>query len=74
MSNFTQIGYTSIFGRPLIFWLGILTLFSFLTTASISILGRRGKIRNFLPYHIRMAYISIVLALIHGLLALMAYF
>lgn len=74
MSDFTQIGYTPIFGRPLIAWLGIATLLSFLTTASIAILGRRGKIRNFLPFHMRMAYFSLALALIHGFLVLLAAF
>lgn len=68
-----NISYYSIFGKPLIVYLGILTLISFLFTASIAILNKKGI--KFIPFkwHPRMAIISLSLGLIHGFLAMMHY-
>lgn len=69
-----DISYYLIFGKPLIFYLGILTFFSFLFTALIGLLNWKGiRIIPF-KWHPRMAVISITLAVIHGLLAILAYF
>ena len=70
----TNITYYQIFGKPLIMYLGILTLLSFLFTALIGYLNRRGINRIPLAWHFRMAKISITLAIIHGLLGVLAYF
>ncbi len=67
-----NITYLQILGRPLIFYLGIITLLSFLFTASIPRLSRKGKM-NF-KWHPRMAKFSISLAIIHGGLGALAYF
>lgn len=69
---FIDIAYYDILGLPLVKWLGILALFCFVLTASISILNKR-KIR-FIPfkYHPRMAYISLTIAAVHALLVLLA--
>lgn len=68
------IAYYLIFWKPLIMYLGILTLISFLFTASIAILNK--KWIRIIPFkwHPRMAIFSITLALIHWFLALSAYF
>jgi hypothetical protein len=69
-----NIAYFLIFDKPVIMYLGILTLFSFLFTAYIGAMNLRGKTKIPLKRHFRMAKISITLALIHGILATSAYF
>jgi len=69
-----NISYYLIFGKPLIMYGGILTLLSFLFTASISILNKKGINKIPFKWHPRMAIISIALAMIHGFLAIMHYF
>jgi hypothetical protein len=74
---FTNITYYLIFGKPLIMYLGILTLFSFLATASIGYLVFTGKSKPpiiTLKTHFLLARISIAFALIHGALGILAYF
>lgn len=70
---FQEISYYLIFGIPFIVYLGILTIFMFIITALIASLKRKGKIKISILWHYRLAYISIILALIHGLLAILAY-
>lgn len=69
-----NITYYPIFGKPLIMYLGILTLSSFFFTASIAFMNRRGI--HIIPFawHPRMAVISLTLAVIHGTLGILAYF
>jgi hypothetical protein len=72
-----NITYYLIFGKPLIMWLGILTLLSFLSTATVGYLVFSGKAKPPIitfNTHRCLAYISIGLALIHGTLGLLAYF
>jgi len=69
-----NISYYLIFEKPLIMYLGILTLSSFLFTASIAILNKKGIDKIPFRWHPRMAIISITLALTHGFLAVMHYF
>lgn len=69
-----QITYFQILGKPLIMYLGILTLSSFLFTASISVLNRRGNHKIPFKWHPRMAVVSIALAVIHGTLGVLTYF
>jgi len=70
----TQITYYPIFGKPLIMYLGILTLMSFLFTALIAIMNQKGIKKIPFKWHTRMAKVSIVLAIIHGLLGVLAFF
>ncbi|OGI16583.1 MAG: hypothetical protein A3J63_01905 [Candidatus Moranbacteria bacterium RIFCSPHIGHO2_02_FULL_40_12b] len=69
-----NIAYFLILGKPVIMYLGILTLSSFLFTAYIGAMNLRGKTKIPLKWHFRMAKISIALAFIHGILGLSAYF
>ena len=69
-----NITYYQFFGKPLILYLGVLTLLSFLFTASIAILNKRGINKIPFKWHPRMAIFSIILAIIHGILGLLAYF
>lgn len=67
------ISHFLIFGRPLIMYFGILVLSSFLFTASISVMNRRGITIIPFKWHPRMAAFSIALAIIHGTLGIALY-
>lgn len=69
---FIPVAYFPIFGLPLIMYLGILTLLSFLFTASIAIMNKRWIYIIPFKWHPRMAIISICLALIHGILGILS--
>lgn len=69
-----SITYHLILGKPLIMYLGILTLLCFLSTATIAVLNKNGIHTIPFKWHPRMAAISICMALIHGTLGVLAYF
>jgi len=69
-----EFSYYLIFGRPLIFYLGIITVCMFLATASIPFLSQRGVVNIPFVWHVRMAVLSICIALVHGVLGIAAYF
>lgn len=71
---FQDITYYLIFGKPLIMYLGILTLLAFLFTASIAIMTMKGFRTIPFRWHPRCAALAIVLAVVHGLLGVLAYF
>jgi len=68
-----ELTYYLIFGIPFIVYLGIITLIFFVVTASIASLKRRKKIKIDIKWHFRLAYVSIILAFIHGILGILAY-
>ncbi len=70
----TEITYYPIYGKPFILYLGIVTLTSFLITASIGLSIHKGWARIRFRWHPTMAGISISLAIIHGILGTLAYF
>ncbi len=53
--------------------LRIIALFIFILTACLTILKRRGKISYPLKLHIWLAYLAIILGIIHGILGLLIY-
>ncbi len=65
----SEIAYFPIFGKPLILYMGVITLFSFITTASICLMIFRG-VRIPFKFHPTMAGISISVGIIHGILGL----
>lgn len=71
---FQEITYHLIYGIPFIVYLGILTILFFIITALLALFKRKGKIKISIKWHYRLAYISILLGVIHGLLGIMAYF
>jgi len=74
MKFIASIAYFMIFGKPVIMYMGIITLLSFIITALIGFMSFRGmKIIPF-RWHPRMAIISITFACIHALLAASLYF
>jgi hypothetical protein len=71
---FQEITYFLIFGKPLIMYLGILTLLAILVTAGIVVMNKKGiRIIPF-QWHPVCAGFAILLALVHGLLGMLAYF
>ncbi len=66
-----NISYYIIFGRPVIFYMGILTLTSLLTTGTLGYLVHRGRVQ--FKYHRTAAIATICIALTHGTLAFLAY-
>ncbi|HII15109.1 MAG TPA: hypothetical protein HA362_02245 [Nanoarchaeota archaeon] len=66
-----NISYYLILGRPLIFYLGLLTLTSLLTTATLGALVIKGRIK--FKYHKALAITTVCIALTHGTLAFLAY-
>ncbi len=68
-----EIAFFPILGKPLIMWLGILTLLCFLTTAGIAIVNRKRTHKIPLSRHVWMARISITLACVHGILGILLY-
>jgi len=69
-----EISYFLIFGKPLIMYLGILTLFLFLFVASIAVMNKKGIRTIPFRWHPRMAVIAICCAVIHGVLGVLAFF
>lgn len=70
---FQDISYALIFGKPLILYLGVLTLLAFIFTAAIAVLNSKGiRIIPF-KWHPLCAAIAICLALVHGALGILAY-
>ena len=71
---FQDVTYFLIFGRPLILYLGVVTIFLFFLTAAIAILNRRGIHQIPFAWHPRCAVIAICFAIVHGTLGILAYF
>jgi glucan phosphoethanolaminetransferase (alkaline phosphatase superfamily) len=69
-----NIAYFLIFGKPLIMYFGIIVLLSFLTTATIGALIVKGIGKIPFKFHKIMAGLSIILAIIHGILGILIYF
>jgi hypothetical protein len=69
-----EISYYLIFGKPLIMYMGILTLLSFFTVAIIGFLTISGIRRIPFKWHKRLAYFALVLGLIHGTFGLLLYY
>ena len=70
---FQQYTYYLIFGIPFIVYLGILVLILFVVTALLALLKKKGMIKISILWHFRLAYLSISLGFLHGLLGLLAY-
>lgn len=65
-----NISYYMILGKPLVFYLGLLTLTLLLTTATLGALVVKGKMQ--FKYHKALAITTICIALAHGALAFLA--
>lgn len=75
MHTLQKIAYTVLFGRPLVFYLGILTYTLVLATALVALLRARVKRMRKIPFvvHRSLGYAALVLGTLHGLFSLSAY-
>ena len=69
-----EISFYLILGKPLIMYLGILTLTAFLVTALVAVANRRGIHTIPFAWHPRLAIFSIGCAVIHGILGVLLFF
>jgi len=63
-----EIAYYMILGQPVVVYMGIFALTSLLVTALIQILRRRAIANIPLEWHIRMAWVTLGLAILHAVL------
>jgi len=75
MHTLAKWAYTSFLGHPVIFYLGILTYLSVVSTALIAVLRAKSARMRRIPVkvHRRLAAVAVALATLHGLLALSVY-
>ena len=66
------LAYTDLFGLPVIVWGGITTLFLMLLTFAIGFLNKRGIRVIPFKYHGKMAYITLTVAILHGLMGVLS--
>ena len=66
-------GLIIIFGLPLYFYLGILTFIALISTAILGFLFVKGKYGVRFSWHMNLAKITIIIAIIHGTLVALAY-
>jgi hypothetical protein len=70
MEPIRDIALIEIFGYPLVVYMGILTLLSLLSTAAYGYLLMKNKIKGTIWNHMRIATVTIVIAIVHATLAL----
>lgn len=68
-----QIAYSQILGKPLLLYIGVLSMLLMLFTATIAILNKKGIQKIPFQWHPRMAIVTIIFAIIHGIFAMSAY-
>jgi hypothetical protein len=68
-----NISYFLIFGRPLIFYLGILSLTLLVSTAAVGYLNFKGRTKIPFKWHPRLAALTITVVAIHGALGILLY-
>ncbi len=75
MNMLVKIAFFMILGKPLVMWMGVLTLLTFFVAAAIAILGMKGKLGTFnhFVWHMRVARLGLGLAILHGILAAAIY-
>jgi hypothetical protein len=69
-----EIAYTPILGLPVLMWGGILTFLVMVTAAVMAHLNLKQKFAPGFKWHVRLAILAFIMALSHGLLAILSYF
>jgi cytochrome b561 len=73
MGFLQDLAYTMIGGFPVIGYLGILSYLLMVATAMVMILTRRKIVRIKPKVHFRLAYTTLIVATLHGVLAIAVY-
>lgn len=66
------VAFPIFFGKPLVFWLGLVTGALLLATAFVGLLVVRGKTQ--FKNHLHMVYALMLAFLAHAIVAVLAYF
>lgn len=70
-----EIAYYPIFGKPLILYGGILTLLLFMLAWAVAYLNVKKGIHTIpFEWHTRLGTVAMILGIIHGSLAILAYY
>ena len=69
-----SLAHIVIFGKPIIVYVGLLTLTLLLTTALVGFLNIKGIHAIPFKWHLRLAAATIIVALFHATLGLSLYF
>jgi hypothetical protein len=69
----TNPGQIIIFGLPVYFYLGILTFIALISTATLGMLYVKGKYGVQFSWHMNLAKITIIIAIIHAILVVWGY-
>ena len=70
---FREFTLHPILGIPAIAWGGLFTLILLIITASIAVMNMKGNTAIPVKWHFILARITIILAIIHGVLAFLAF-
>jgi len=65
------IAYTVVFGKPLIFWVGIATLTLLVATVVSGRMALKGKVK--FKWHMAFVGVTLVIAAVHATLGILAY-
>jgi len=71
---FQEITYMLIFGKPLMLYLGLAVILSFISIATLGYLIRTGRTEIDFKWHPRLAAFSFLLAFIHAAFGMLLYF
>jgi hypothetical protein len=71
---FLPVALITIFGIPLAFYLGAVTIIALLATATLGMLVLREGSSVPFPWHVNMARLTVVIAIIHGLVVYWTFF
>lgn len=71
--DFSEIGYYTVFGKPLIFYFGIITYLLFVLAALIAFSSKRGILKIPFVWHKRVAVVALLFGLVHGLFGILGY-
>lgn len=61
---------TMVAGFPVVVWLGLITILLLLSTAIYGYGLMKGKIKGSITNHMRIAGVTIIMALVHAILAI----
>jgi hypothetical protein len=70
---FTEVIYYPLFGKSLLFYIGVIALLLLIVTAGVAVLATKGEKKFTLQGHATLAKAAMALAIIHGGMAILAY-
>ncbi len=71
---YLPVAQITILGLPLAIWLGMITIIALISTATIGMLVLRGSSKVSFSWHLNVARLTILLAILHGLVVYWTFF